>query len=76
MLLVHFSILSRVKGGIKFEVVASDNVENIVQSMSVSLLFSGRKRSCCPFFEMKVVSHSAGYAMAVSHLTGLRRMAI
>ena len=61
MLLVHPSILSRVYGGIRFEMLVSDKVENIAQSISVSLDFFGRNRRSLPFFAVNAVSHSTGY---------------
>jgi hypothetical protein len=46
-----------------FEMLASDRVENISQSISVSLDSFGRRRRSLPFFVLNEVSHSAGYAM-------------
>jgi hypothetical protein len=62
-LLVQLSIISRVKGGIKFETVISDSVENIFQSISVSVAFSGRKFIVLPFFAMNTFSQSFGYTI-------------
>lgn len=54
MLLVQLSILSRVNGGIRFEVLSSDSVENIFHSISVSLACSGQKVTFLSFFAVNV----------------------
>lgn len=60
MLFVQLSILSRVNGGTKFEMLFSDSVENIAQSISVSFACSGRKAIFLPFFAVNVFFHLFG----------------